>query len=95
MLNGVVTFQVGKATAVAEEAVGNIRTVRAFAMEGKECELFNKESSEAGELNQHLGFGIGLFQVKTGDSMHGKRDSDFCRSEIIVINSYRVAPTCF
>ena len=30
--------QVAKATAVADEAVGNVRTVRAFAMEDKEIE---------------------------------------------------------
>ena len=29
-------FQVAKATTVADEALGNIRTVRAFAMEDKE-----------------------------------------------------------
>jgi ATP-binding cassette subfamily B (MDR/TAP) protein 8 len=30
--------QVAKATAVADEALGNVRTVRAFAMEKKETE---------------------------------------------------------
>ena len=30
--------QVAKATAVADEAIGNVRTVRAFAMEDKEME---------------------------------------------------------
>ena len=30
--------QVAKATAVADEALGNVRTVRAFAMEEKETE---------------------------------------------------------
>jgi len=30
--------QVAKATAVADEALGNVRTVRAFAMEEKESE---------------------------------------------------------
>ena len=31
-------WQVEKATAYADEAIGNIRTVRAFAMEDKETE---------------------------------------------------------
>ena len=31
-------YQVAKSTAVADEALGNVRTVRAFAMEEKEHE---------------------------------------------------------
>jgi ATP-binding cassette subfamily B (MDR/TAP) protein 8 len=57
-------FQAAKATSVGEEAISNIRTVRAFAMENQECELFCQQSEEASRLNQHLGFGIGLFQVE-------------------------------
>lgn len=59
-------FQAAKATSVGEEAISNIRTVRAFAMESQECELFCQQSEEASRLNQRLGFGIGLFQVLTG-----------------------------
>jgi ATP-binding cassette subfamily B (MDR/TAP) protein 8 len=58
-------FQAAKATSVGEEAISNIRTVRAFAMESQECELFYQQSNEASCLNQRLGFGIGLFQVLT------------------------------
>ncbi|XP_019865042.1 mitochondrial potassium channel ATP-binding subunit [Aethina tumida] len=57
--------QVEKTTAVADEAVGNIRTVRAFAMEDQENELFDSEAELAMEYNQNLGFGIGLFQAGT------------------------------
>ncbi|CAH0550882.1 unnamed protein product [Brassicogethes aeneus] len=57
--------QVEKTTAVADEAVGNIRTVRAFAMEDQEIELFNNEAELAMDLNQDLGFGIGVFQAGT------------------------------
>lgn len=57
--------QVEKATAVADEAISNIRTVRAFAMEDQELELFNKEAERAMELNEELGIGIGLFQAGT------------------------------
>ena len=32
------SHQVAKATGVADEAIGNVRTVRAFAMEPKEME---------------------------------------------------------
>ena len=31
-------LQISKATAVADEAIGNVRTVRAFAMESKEIQ---------------------------------------------------------
>lgn len=54
-----------KATAVADEAVGNIRTVRAFGMEDQELEMFAEESLLAMEYNEQLGFGIGLFQAGT------------------------------
>ncbi|KAJ8963392.1 hypothetical protein NQ318_018870 [Aromia moschata] len=57
--------QTEKTTAVADEAVGNIRTVRAFAMEDQELELFDSEAELATILNQNLGFGIGLFQAGT------------------------------
>lgn len=55
-------MQIEKATAVADEAVSNIRTVRAFAMEDSEKELFDAEAEYAMILNQKLGYGIGLFQ---------------------------------
>ncbi|KAK4883951.1 hypothetical protein RN001_000222 [Aquatica leii] len=54
--------QVEKTTAIADEAVSNIRTVRAFAMEDLETDMFKKEAYWALELNEQLGFGIGLFQ---------------------------------
>ena len=38
IIQHVFPFQVSKSTAVANEAVGNVRTVRAFAMEPKENE---------------------------------------------------------
>lgn len=58
-------FQVEKTTAVADEAVGNIRTVRAFAMEDQEEDMFTFEAEEAMVLNQKLGLGIALFQAGT------------------------------
>ncbi|PSN49512.1 ATP-binding cassette sub-family B member 8 [Blattella germanica] len=54
--------QAAKSTNIGEEAISNMRTVRAFAMEGQECDLFQEESEKASELNQRLGLGIGLFQ---------------------------------
>ena len=56
--------QVAKATAAGDEAVSNIRTVRAFAMEDEEMEVYGTELSKARQLNENLGLGIGLFQVR-------------------------------
>ena len=53
-----------KATAAGDEAVSNIRTVRAFAMEDEEMEVYGTELSKARQLNENLGLGIGLFQVR-------------------------------
>ncbi len=52
-----------KSTAVCDEALSNIRTVRAFAMEDKEMELYAAELEKARIMQENLGMGIGLFQV--------------------------------
>ncbi|XP_054846963.1 mitochondrial potassium channel ATP-binding subunit [Eublepharis macularius] len=54
--------QVAKATAVADEALGNVRTVRAFAMEGREIQQYAVEVDRSGRLNMDLGLGIAVFQ---------------------------------
>ncbi|XP_037087475.1 LOW QUALITY PROTEIN: mitochondrial potassium channel ATP-binding subunit-like [Pollicipes pollicipes] len=55
--------QVAHATAVAEEAVGNVRTVRAFAMEDSETEFYVEEVNKSRDIHIRLGVGIGLFQA--------------------------------
>ncbi|TRY90240.1 hypothetical protein DNTS_005102 [Danionella cerebrum] len=54
--------QVSKATGVADEALGNVRTVRAFAMEDRELELYAAEVHKSAAMNETLGTGIALFQ---------------------------------
>ncbi|XP_028934144.1 mitochondrial potassium channel ATP-binding subunit isoform X1 [Ornithorhynchus anatinus] len=54
--------QVAKATGVADEALGNVRTVRAFAMEPWEEKRYGAELEESGRLAERLGFGIAVFQ---------------------------------
>jgi ATP-binding cassette subfamily B (MDR/TAP) protein 8 len=54
--------QIAKSTAVADEAVNNVRTVRAFAMEDAEIEMFTEELTKAKDLNVKLSLGIGVFQ---------------------------------
>ncbi|XP_076268816.1 mitochondrial potassium channel ATP-binding subunit isoform X3 [Rhynchophorus ferrugineus] len=63
--------QVEKTTAVADEAIGNIRTVRSFAMEDQEGDLYVKEAEKTMVLNEALGFGIGLFQAGTNLFING------------------------
>ncbi|KAM9164566.1 mitochondrial potassium channel ATP-binding subunit isoform 2-T2 [Pangshura tecta] len=54
--------QVAKATGVADEALGNVRTVRAFAMEDTEVALYCHEVDRSSQLNEKLGMGIAAFQ---------------------------------
>lgn len=56
-------FKVARATAISDEALSNIRTVRAFAMEEKEIELYTAELEKARIMQENLGLGIGFFQV--------------------------------
>ncbi|XP_071104467.1 mitochondrial potassium channel ATP-binding subunit-like [Haliotis cracherodii] len=63
--------QVSQATAVADEAIGNVRTVRAFAMESKENELYSQQVEKACHLNTQLGIGIGMFQGLANAALNG------------------------
>uniref|UniRef100_A0A3Q2XIY6 Mitochondrial potassium channel ATP-binding subunit n=1 Tax=Hippocampus comes TaxID=109280 RepID=A0A3Q2XIY6_HIPCM len=67
--------QVAKSTGVADEALGNVRTVKAFAMEERECvqikffhfhhvspRLYAYEVEKSCEMNENLGTGIAVFQ---------------------------------
>ncbi|XP_071121364.1 mitochondrial potassium channel ATP-binding subunit-like [Mytilus edulis] len=63
--------QLSKSTAVADEAIGNVRTVRAFAMESKENEMFGQEVESSRKLNIQLGLGIGAFQCLANIALNG------------------------
>ncbi|XP_046860238.1 mitochondrial potassium channel ATP-binding subunit-like [Xenia sp. Carnegie-2017] len=54
--------QLATALAVADESIGNVRTVKAFAMEEKEICSYTKEVEKSRRLNEALGMGIGAFQ---------------------------------
>ncbi|XP_013885276.1 mitochondrial potassium channel ATP-binding subunit [Austrofundulus limnaeus] len=54
--------QVAKATGVADEALGNVRTVKAFAMEERELQLYAYEVDKSCDMNENLGTGIAIFQ---------------------------------
>ncbi|XP_027394400.1 ATP-binding cassette sub-family B member 8, mitochondrial [Bos indicus x Bos taurus] len=54
--------QVARATGVADEALGNVRTVRAFAMEQREEERYGAELEGSRCKAEELGRGIALFQ---------------------------------
>lgn len=63
--------QAERATAVCEEALSNIRTVRSSACEYSEVELFRKETDAAAILSQKLGVGIAVFQALTNLFLNG------------------------
>lgn len=63
--------QIARSTAVCDEALSNIRTVRAFAMEEKEVELYTKEVEKARVMQENLGMGIGLFQAGANLFLNG------------------------
>ncbi|VDL71178.1 unnamed protein product [Nippostrongylus brasiliensis] len=59
------------AASVADEAFGNIRTVRSFAMEEQESRLYEREVRKACSMQETLGMGIGLFQGATNFFLNG------------------------
>uniref|UniRef100_A0A914XUS2 Mitochondrial potassium channel ATP-binding subunit n=1 Tax=Panagrolaimus superbus TaxID=310955 RepID=A0A914XUS2_9BILA len=63
--------QSARASGVAEEALQNIRTVKAFAMEDAEIDLYAQEVDKARIMSEQLGAGIGLFQAGTNVFLNG------------------------
>ncbi|CAH2089794.1 unnamed protein product [Euphydryas editha] len=63
--------QIEKTTLVAEEAIANMRTVRAFAGEENEAKYFAEECDVAASLSMELGLGVGLFQAGTNLFLNG------------------------
>ena len=59
------------ATCVAEEALSNVRTVRAFAMEDYEVDLYSRELQTSQWYNERLGFGIAAFQALSNIAVNG------------------------
>ncbi|XP_018018920.1 mitochondrial potassium channel ATP-binding subunit-like [Hyalella azteca] len=64
-------LQVAVSTGVAEECLGNIRTVRSFASEEQEMQLFSQEVDKSRAMNETLGFGIGIFQAGSNLFLNG------------------------
>lgn len=60
-----------RSTAVCEEALSNIRTVRSNAGETLEQELFARETEVSAELAMQLGNGIAVFQALTNFMLNG------------------------
>ena len=56
---------------MADEALGNVRTVRAFAMEDREVELYGRELQSSQWHNQRLGLGIAGFQSLSNIAING------------------------
>lgn len=60
-----------RATTVCEEALSNIRTVRANACEYQEMELFERETEKSAMYSEKLGTGIAIFQGLTNFMLNG------------------------
>ena len=67
-----ICVKVAVATGVADEALGNIRTVRAFAMEDREVELYCRELKSSQWYNERLGLGIAAFQALSNIAINGR-----------------------
>ncbi|KAF1770190.1 hypothetical protein GCK72_002008 [Caenorhabditis remanei] len=63
--------QSATASAVSDEALTNMRTIRAFAMEKLESRLFDSELDKARSMQEQLGIGIGIFQAGTNLFLNG------------------------
>jgi len=63
--------QLATAMSVADEAIGNVRTVRAFAMEPKEIGWYSSEVNRAKRLSELLGVGIAAFQGLSNLAING------------------------
>ncbi|GFS43568.1 mitochondrial potassium channel ATP-binding subunit [Trichonephila inaurata madagascariensis] len=63
--------QIAQASAVADEAIGNVKTVRSFAMEDSEKKLYNDQIELVQKINSKLGIGIGLFQGLANLALNG------------------------
>ena len=59
------------ATGVADEALSNVRTVRAFAMEEREMALYLRELQGSQWYNERLGLGIAAFQALSNIAING------------------------
>ncbi|CAL1270222.1 unnamed protein product [Larinioides sclopetarius] len=63
--------QIAQASAVADEAIGNIKTVRSFAMEDSEKKLYSDQVELVQKINSKLGVGIGIFQGLANLALNG------------------------
>ncbi|CAI4227973.1 unnamed protein product [Auanema sp. JU1783] len=59
------------AASVSDEALSNISTVRSFAMEVQETNLYKREVNRARFMNELLAIGIGAFQGTTNFFLNG------------------------
>jgi ATP-binding cassette subfamily B (MDR/TAP) protein 8 len=63
--------QTAKCSAIINEIISNIQTIKSCAMEEKEIELYKEEIKKLSELNQSLGNGISLFQGASNIGLNG------------------------
>lgn len=54
--------QTARCSAIANEVIGSIRTIRSCSMEEREADLYRQEIDKLSRLNMKLGVGISVFQ---------------------------------
>ena len=59
-------------TSIAEEVLGNLTTVKSFAMEEEEVEKYGRSLDTAAAAYSRLGLGIGLFTAGSALATNGK-----------------------
>lgn len=57
---------------MAEEVLGNLSTVKSFAMEEEEVENYRRSLDQAANAYSVLGLGIGVFTALSGLATNGK-----------------------
>ncbi|CAL8071572.1 unnamed protein product [Calicophoron daubneyi] len=64
-------LQSSLATSIADESFTHIRSVKALALEEAQIDRFCLETGKAKELNERLGYGIGVFQGLSNLALNG------------------------
>ena len=67
------SVQVASSTSIAEEVIGNLATVKSFAMEEEEVVRYEASLDRAAAAYSQLGLGIGLFTALSSLATNGKR----------------------
>ena len=75
VLYKLISDEKAKATSIAEEAFSNIRTVKAFATEDRECNMYSETNNEVFKYARKAAIAYGLFSFAMQFIMFGSLDA--------------------